>query len=560
VPISLRRSLAPFGLVALTALILGLSLPVSATATQERPNEAETTTRAQERATREATREEERASRRAARAQERASREEQRASRKAARARERSKREEERASRRQTGHNSTSKGPAQVAGSPSGAGAGSPGESSANPPPAESGAHTGRNAPSSCHLTIEATSRRITAGEPVTLVGKLLCPSGTSAANQPVTVYQGQPGGGASDRSIAGTANTDAEGSYRLVPAAFDTNSVFFVRSLQAHGAHTIVKVAPAITLGGPAAVAQLSTVGGDAHVHALSRATFTGTVSPADAGAQVTLQLEYTAIGEHWRPVAFARVGPSGSYSITHGFRTPGEVSIRVVVHPAGHNNVPAASEPLTYEISQAQNPHLTIQASADPIPYGQAVTLSGVAVGASDQPVTLLARTQGNAFSKVATSTTDNSGNYSFGQSPRQNTYYMVTEATTRSRVLFEGVKYSLSAGPEPSSAAAGQQLTFSGTLAPAHAGDVAQLERQDGSGIGFYVVGVATVNADSTYSIAYSVPSVGPCIVRLRVPGNGENQGATSEPFTIGVTLSPALPLGDELASPLSGEAQT
>jgi hypothetical protein len=97
----------------------------------------------------------------------------------------------------------------------------------------------------------------------------------------------------------------------------------------------------------------------------------------------------------------------------------------------------------------------------------------------------------------------------------------------------------------------------LTFTGTLTPAHSGEVVLLERESRSGINFYVAGSTTVNPDSTYSISYTSPNGGPSTVRLRVPGDTEDEGAASEPFTIGVMPSPAVAPGDELASPLPGQ---
>lgn len=530
---NLRRSLAPFALVSAAALLLVLCLPVYATAMPERPREAERAAHAQERAARKAARAEERAARRAARARERTARAEERATRRATRA-------EERAARRaaREGSAESVKGPSETSPGPAG-------EATPTSPPGESGTQTSPDALGGCHVSVNSTPGRITAGETVSLSGKLACPNGESVANQPVTVYQALSGAGASGRSIAGTAVTQEDGSYQLAPAAFTTNTVFFARSQRAHGAHTVVKVAPAVTLGGPPAVAQLATAGGYAHAGARNRATFTGTVSPTEAGALVALQIEYTATGEHWRPVAFGHVGPGGSYSITHGFRAPGLASIRVVVHPRGHDNVLAASEPLSYVISQAQNPRLTINTSADPISYGQSVTIGGVAAGAANQPVTLAARTPGGAFAAVATSTTDAGGSYSFTQSPLQSTSYKVTVATTMSTVLFEGVKFLLSTGSEPSTAEAGQALTFTGTLAPVDAGQVVHLERRSPSGIGFSVVGAGTVNADSTFSITYMAHTVGTYTMRIKVPAGSGIEGTASDPFSVQVT--PALAIG-------------
>ena len=90
------------------------------------------------------------------------------------------------------------------------------------------------------------------------------------------------------------------------------------------------------------------------------------------------------------------------------------------------------------------------------------------------------------------------------------------------------------------------AGKQLTFSGTLVPAHTGQAVYLEREDASGIGFHVVDVGTVDAAFSYSIVDTFSDVATCVMRIRVPANSESQGSTSEPFTILVTPASA-PLG-------------
>jgi hypothetical protein len=267
-------------------------------------------------------------------------------------------------------------------------------------------------------------------------------------------------------------------------------------------------------------------------------RATFAGTVSPSDPGALVALQVAYGASGEYWRSVAFGRVGSDGSYSIAHAFRTPGEASVRTIVQARKLHMAAAISEPLAYVVGQTQNPQLTIQSSADPLAYGQSVTISGVAAGQANQPVTLLARAAGH-FAVVATGTTDARGDYTFDQAPLQNTYYKVTDAAAESTMLFEGVSYALSPDPVADTVQAGQQLTFSGTLAPARVGQVVQLERQYPSGIGFHVVELTTVGDASDYTVVHAFDTVGANLMRIKVPGDDGHLSSTSVPFTIAVT---------------------
>ena len=87
------------------------------------------------------------------------------------------------------------------------------------------------------------------------------------------------------------------------------------------------------------------------------------------------------------------------------------------------------------------------------------------------------------------------------------------------------------------------AGQTLTFAGSVSPDHAGHVIYLERQNAAGTGFHVVEVSTLSAGSTYSIAHTIYTTGTSVFRVRIPGDPQNGGAVSQPFTIQVTPAPS-----------------
>jgi hypothetical protein len=313
------------------------------------------------------------------------------------------------------------------------------------------------------------------------------------------------------------------------------------------HGARAVVKVAPVVTLSGPSPAAVLSAVSGHTLGARPAKATFIGTVKPGDAEGRVALQVAYAASGEQWRTVSFGSIGTDGSYSLAHRFRTAGQASVRVLVHIRGHNVV-AASETLTYEVAQAQNPKLTISSSAAPVSYGQSATISGVAAEAASQTVTLLARTHAGSFAPVATTTSDVNGNYSFPESPTQSTYYRVSAKAVYSTVLYEGVKRALTLDPPPSSAQAGQPVTFTGSITPADEGQTVYAERENASGIGFHIVASATIGATG-YSITHVFANAGSYTMRIRVPGDPALQTATSAPFSFEVTPAAAAALTPE-----------
>jgi hypothetical protein len=396
---------------------------------------------------------------------------------------------------------------------------------------------TGRRG--SCHVSLEASPARLIAGATVTLSGKLQCAAAADLTAQPLVVFQR---GRASGMSEVATTSTDADGSFQVADVTVDANTIFIARAPGGQRARVAVKVAPMVTLSGPSGAQLATRTGAGAAGARHNRFTFTGTVTPVAAGARVTLQREYGATDEQWHPIAFARVQEDGSFSVSHGFRTPGQVSVRVVVHPKGE--IAGASEPLTYVIAQAQNPQLTIASSADPVASGQPVQITGVALGAPGQSVKLLARTPGHPFAPIAEASTDEAGAYQFTVSPLQSTTYRVSSATTISTPLFEAVKYDLTLATPPSGVAAGTPLTLTGTLLPAQPGQVVFLERENVSGTGFRLLDSAIVAADGSYSITHTFTRQGSWTLRVRVPADSESQGSTSAPFALAVS-APAAP---------------
>jgi hypothetical protein len=392
-----------------------------------------------------------------------------------------------------------------------------------------------------CSININLAPHRITAGDSALVWGSLRCRRGSPGSGVTVSLLQrpsGAPGFG-----VVQTTSTDASGFYEFTVSGLQSNSTFYVTANGAASGRRSVRVGALVTLIGPPEGSQLLT-------GRRNRVTFTGTVVPADVSARVILQRQNALTGNEWRRIDAGRVSASGTFSITHTFIVPGDANIRVLVRSQGRN-VPSASNVLTYEISQAQNPRLTIAASADPISYGQPLTISGTVAGAGPgRPVTLLARTaEQRGFAPVVQGLTGAGGGYTFaGLLPVNSTFYEVRAGRT-SAVLYVGVKDVLTAAVFPTTVQAGGRLMFFGTVAPDHARHVIYLERQDASGGGFHVVQVASVSPGSSYLIAHTVYDAGTKVFRVMIPGGPENEGAASPPFSIVVTPAPAAALTPE-----------
>ena len=424
-----------------------------------------------------------------------------------------------------------------------------------SPTPSSTGETASVTSTRGCSLTIETSAARITAGETVSVFGKVSCPTGTNAGDRQVTIEQSPLDGAARSFLALGKAQSETDGSYQLPPQALQANTIFRAR-LGRHGAHTSVRVAPAVTLsatgGESSPTATPASAGGHAHPARRDKATFSGTATPAADGARVALQVAYAADGEQWRTIAFGQV-QEGRFSISHAFKIPGEAKVRAIVHPRG-GNAPGVSEAVAYTVPAPQNPQLTIEASADPIAFGSPVTLSGVAAGASAQSVTLLARTAGGSFAPLTTAETDPSGDYSFQVSPTQSSYYEVSDATSHSVALFEGVKYVLALDPPPASITAGQPLSIVGSLAPTgNAGQTVYLERRGGAGIGFHAIASATVQGDGSFTLSHVFETATSATLRVRVGSDAQLQGSASPAFTVTVGAAPASTLAPEAGAP-------
>jgi hypothetical protein len=421
--------------------------------------------------------------------------------------------------------------------------------------PASALAHKHPSPSGRCVVSMQVAPHQIAAGDPVVIFGRLRCAPHASAAGQLVVLYH-RLADSPSFTAVQSTT-TDAHGFYEFARAdgVVETTRSFFVRAHRARSATKRIRVAAQVTLSGSSEGALLTGYP--------NRVTFTGGVSPADVGARVILQRQNALTGNRWRRIDSGFVEATGNFTVVHTFVVPGDANIRVLVRSQGRN-IPSESSILADTVSQAENPELTIQASADPIASGEAVTISGkLAVGA-DRSMTLMARTARQAgFSPVAQTTTNASGEYSFpAQSLVNSTFYRVNAdqnicqpgpvATAcpaialrpvSSAVLYEGVKDVLTAQASPTTVLAGQSVTFSGTVAPDHTGHVIYLERQNAHGVGFHVIQLSFVGAGSAYSITHEFYDAGSKMLRVYIPGGPENQGTASQPFAIQVNPSVA-----------------
>ncbi len=248
--------------------------------------------------------------------------------------------------------------PSATTGSPQESGAGSPSAPSTAAPSRERRARREARAEPACDLSLQATASLIAPASPLGFTGSLSCPEDASTAGQTVTpgqtvtLYQKiarTPG----FEAVASTG-LEADGAFQFLLTGPEHNSVFYVRSGGAKSARARVAITgPRVVIDAPAGGAQLLL--GTRHAANTAEAvteavTFTGTVTPADPGATVTLQREYRP--GKWHRIGIGRVDEEGGFSIPHIFHRPGAANIRVVVH-LGRLYANSISPPVTYQIS---------------------------------------------------------------------------------------------------------------------------------------------------------------------------------------------------------------
>jgi hypothetical protein len=421
-------------------------------------------------------------------------------------------------------------------------------------------AHPQSTGAGGCQISLEVAPRPAYAGETVSAYGHLSAGCG-GEEKQLVTLYRGDVGSRRSEFTAVATGASE-KGSFLVKYSGITTNSLFYVSADGARSSVKQLKVIAIVKLEGPPEGSVLFTARhlgrrGPVPVH------FTGEVSPEDSGAQVILQRQNAYKGNEWHRIgAVATVDEHGKFTIAHDFVVPGPANIRVVVRDPKHN-LTSPSNVLNYEITQAQNPDLKIESTADPISFGQSTSIHGsVTKLATNTPLQLLAReAHTHGFSKVGEAKVQPGGVYSFASvSPSGSTFYEVTGGGETSAVLYEGVKYVLTVNLVPGTTVQEDQpLTFSGTVKPgiiagheSIAGHDVYLERQNPNTTGFHVLEVGHVVApvpgstEYTYSIEHRFFGAGTQVVRIKIPGDPQNGSSVSEPFTIQVNPAPAASL--------------
>lgn len=399
-----------------------------------------------------------------------------------------------------------------------------------------------------CHIRLEVPKAPLAAAETATIAGKLSCPGLVEPGERQVTLYERSAL--QSGFTALAPVTSEKSGAFEVTPPPLETSTTFYAVAEGSKSARRTLRVAALVTPEAPtpAEGAQLLT-GDGGRLQSPKRVEFAGSVKPFYVGERVVLQRESSTGNEEWRAIQLSTVKAGGKYRFEHRFLVPGEANIRVVAHPL-KLNAPSASTPSSYEISQVQNPQLTLEANADPLSFGQSAELKGIVPSAQSSPVqvTLLERTLASrSLLPVATMSTVG-GAYKFARTPQLNAIFQVRAGSVRSSLLFEGVKHLLTFTPPTSSVAVGAPLEFSGSVLPA--GRV-YLERQNTGALGWHVIDSVGAPVNS-FVIDHAFAAPGSELLRIKVPGGEGHQAIASAPFKVEVTPAPASTLSPEAPS--------
>jgi hypothetical protein len=392
-------------------------------------------------------------------------------------------------------------------------------------------------------LTIHNSPRAIVAGDPVLIYGRLL---GRGAANQRVVLWHRiNPRG---HFTIIGRTTTDSSGRYEFTRenGIVETNRSWFVSGPALSHSRTVhERVSAEVTLSPSATQATTR--------HPI---TFTGQVSPGHAGEPIELQAQKGS-STQWHTIKVAKLSASSSYSIPFAWRFPGPRNVRAVF-AGDRENTAGVSSVSTVIVDQTEVPSFTIGSSSPVVPNQTPATISGKLLNpAGTAPeagvgVALYASApHQHNWSETQATTTGTDGSYSFSVQGSTNMLYQartIAAPARHSAVVFQGVQDIVSITPSTSAAVVGQQVTFSGNVAPGKPGDAVYLERlgKDGN---WHIVKNATLDAGSNYSIPWTFGTPGAKQVRVQVLGDPQNVTGASAAVPITVTLPPvsSLPSG-------------
>jgi phospholipase C len=177
-----------------------------------------------------------------------------------------------------------------------------------------------------------------------------------------------------------------------------------------------------------------------------------------------------------------------------------------------------------------------LTIGQSPAVSSAGQPVAVFGCLRHRSRRAVVLYERTAGERrYHAIAATLTRQDGSYRFVRpGPMTNRRWFTRAAGLRSRVIVHRVRADVSLSVSDRLPAPGEQLTFSGAVAPSHARQLVELQRRTGAA--WVTFATPRLDRRSRFSASASFDFTGPAQLRARMPGDARNIASASPPLSL------------------------
>lgn len=198
----------------------------------------------------------------------------------------------------------------------------------------------------------------------------------------------------------------------------------------------------------------------------------------------------------------------------------------------------------------SAAPHPHhnrgLTIATTTNPIVAGEGVLIYGRLQGADNaaQRILLFHRINPAAqFSLVSITRTDSAGYYEFvradGIVNSNRNWFVLGPDNSHSRTIHEWVSAAVTLSSSTATATTAQNVTFSGTVFPAHGHERVLLQRQNStSGNSWQTIDSGYTNDSSAFTITHRFRSAGSYTLRAFFPADPRNIQSQSASISLTV----------------------
>jgi len=236
--------------------------------------------------------------------------------------------------------------------------------------------------------------------------------------------------------------------------------------------------------------------------------------------------------------PILFAGIG--GWIAVVSSAARPASAApAAVTCRPARHPSTRCCVPPTSKRRPVLSPRCLTIAIAPNPSTAGQVVSISGRLLGPRRGNVVVLLwrRLPGSRqFRPTEGARTDRSGRYSMTALINGNRWWYVTARSLRSATVHQRVQTRITLAASQARAAPGDQVAFSGSVAPSHPGEQIVLEELGPAG--WQPLARRNLGRAPTFSLADAFPSAGVYEVRAYLRWDARNINSYSPPVTVEV----------------------